>query len=523
MEVEKKVVVYGRYSSELQNDRSIEIQKTACEGYAEYNKLVVEEYYFDRAKSGRTQDRPEFQRLMKDCVEGKISDIIVLSFDRLSRSVHLASEFDDILQERGIILHSVREQLNLSDSTGRYMKRNFDNSSQFYIERLAENVKDASMLKATLAQNNGGQPILGYTYNSSDDRYEINEGEAKIVKEIFLMYHKGYSYNDILGKLRLKGYKTRRGQFFSKSSLSNILKNEKYTGVYIFNQKSYKTYYDKQVNKSRKKVINNPIEEQVRIENAYEPIIDKELFEAVQEKLSKHEALKVGRRAKTLYLLSGIVYCGICGSKLSGHTSSNANSSSLYYYKCSCNNNAVSCDSKSVRKEYLESVVLQKLQERFFNSILSAQLYSDEISLDATYDKILELNSERMNEIRVELKELRRIEKQTEAKLKEAILNEDSELKIEVLSKNLNEIKNNISLLLQERKTNTLSKDDFENLIDTELIDYLKIDEDRDEKQGFIQNLINRVIVYKDKTKIEFQEIEGFGESEIIFLANNWK
>lgn len=523
MENKKMVVVYGRYSSELQNDRSIEIQKTACDKYAEFNNLVVEEYYFDRAKSGKTQDRPEFQRLLKDSIEGKISDIIVLSFDRLSRSVHLSSEFDDILEEQDIILHSVRESINLGDSTGRFMKRNFDNASQFYIEKLGENVKGAFMLKATLAQSNGGKPIFGYQYNSSEQKYEINEEEANIVREIFSMYDTGYSYRDILSKLRVKGYKTRLDGFFSKSSISNILKNEKYTGTHIFNQKSYKTYYDKELRKSRKKVKSNPIEEQVRVENAYEAIIDKELFNKVQEKLSKHESLKVGKTAKALYLLSGIAYCGICGSRLSGNTSSNAKSNSLYYYRCSCNNNAVNCNSKSIRKEPLENVVLQKLNERFFNTVSSTQMYGDGISFDDTYNKILELNSKRKDEIRVELKELRRIYKQSKAKLEEAILNEDSETKIDIFNKKIEETKKSIDLLLNERKTNDMSKDDFEKLLSTELIDYLKIDENREEKQGFMQNLIKKVIVFKDKIKIEFQEIDNFGKSEIVFLNSNWK
>ena len=95
-------VIYARYSSDSQREESIEGQLRECREYAERNDMTVVGTYIDRALSAKTADRPEFQRMIRDCQNGKIDDIITKSVSRFARDTVECLEYVRSLKAQGI-------------------------------------------------------------------------------------------------------------------------------------------------------------------------------------------------------------------------------------------------------------------------------------------------------------------------------------------------------------------------------------------------------------------------------------
>jgi DNA invertase Pin-like site-specific DNA recombinase len=107
-------VIYARYSDSKQTEQSIEGQLKVCYDYAERNKCTVVGEYIDRAQSAKTDQRPEFQRMVKDSANGEFDIVIVHKLDRFSRNRYDSAHYRHLLKRNGVTLRSVVE--NLDDS-----------------------------------------------------------------------------------------------------------------------------------------------------------------------------------------------------------------------------------------------------------------------------------------------------------------------------------------------------------------------------------------------------------------------
>lgn len=198
--------------------------------------------------------------------------------------------------------------------------------------------------------------FLRFGYDIVDKRYVINEKEAIVVKKIFDMRIKGYSLIDISMELNKLGYKTKRGTEFKKNSLYDLLKNEKYIGNYIYA-------------KGTKEDHRNVNENMVRHEGTIPAIISKEVFETVNNK--KEEKTK-STASKNFYLLTGLIKCGKCGSTYVGDTkTTKKKNGKIYkngYYKCASNTKIGKCDSKMIKKEVIESKIIDLLTKQLLDN-----------------------------------------------------------------------------------------------------------------------------------------------------------
>jgi site-specific DNA recombinase len=145
---------------------------------------------------------------------------------------------------------------------------------EYYSKNLAREVMKGLQENACQAKFNGGIPPLGY--DIVDGKYIINEKETETVRLIFDLYAQGYGYRHIIDELNLRGYRTKKGKPFSKNSIYEILKNEKYTGKYIFNK----------VTKKNHRMVKEDI---IVIDNAIPAIIDEDLFREVQKKMEENK------------------------------------------------------------------------------------------------------------------------------------------------------------------------------------------------------------------------------------------
>lgn len=188
----------------------------------------------DKAKSAKTDNRPQFQQMVQDSKNGNFSYVSVHKLDRFSRDRYDSANNKRKLKQNGVKVLSVLE--NLDDSPESIILESMlEGMAEYYSANLAREVMKGMTENALQAKHIGGAPPIGYDV-AKDKSYIINEQESPIVRLIFKRYLEGFTYIDIVNELNKLGYKTKRGTEFSKSGLNKILSNEKYCGTYVFNQ-----------------------------------------------------------------------------------------------------------------------------------------------------------------------------------------------------------------------------------------------------------------------------------------------
>lgn len=319
----KTAIGYGRFSTDMQREESILAQRHAIEEYCDKNDILLVHFFDDQGISGMTDERPGFQAMIK--AAEKVDYVLVHKLDRFARNRYDAAIYRKKLEEHGTKLISVLE--NFDDSPESIILESvITGMNEYYSRNLAREVKKGLMENARQGKTTGGTPPLGYDYVNGN--YVINPQEAEIVKQIFSLVLAGYSYREIAERLNAQGYRSKAGKPFVHNSFYDLLRNEKYIGVYTYNASSSIRANGKR-NYHKKK---DP-KDIIRIENAIPPIIEKNQFEKVQQML-KNRIRKGARNIKGAhqFLLSGLMRCE-CGEPIVGDTTRN-NGRSYHYYRC---------------------------------------------------------------------------------------------------------------------------------------------------------------------------------------------
>lgn len=312
-------VAYMRYSSDNQHETSIEYQRAAIQKYCAIHNFIIVHEYIDRAQSATTDQRVDFQKMMSAATFGTAewSRVIVYDLSRFSRNMSDATKHSETLCRVGIELVSVTEY---SDNTpeGRLMRNIKFSINQFYSDVNSMRTHDAQRINAEKAKHCGGIPPLGYELDGAK-KLVINEHEAEAVRKIFSMFLDGYSYKIIAKTLNDAGYTTKVGAKFTKNSFCSILRQEKYTGTYLWNRASSK-FRNAEGATQRNSHRSKPEEEIVKIPGGCPAIISLETFQKVQERLHSRTHDKPASTARRLYVLGGlgVLKCGVCGRYMVG-------------------------------------------------------------------------------------------------------------------------------------------------------------------------------------------------------------
>lgn len=354
-----KAVGYARFSSVHQREESISAQKRFIATYAETNNIEIVDWYCDEAKSGKTADRPEFQRMIAKVQDNPDFDMIIVhKLDRLSRNIEDSIKYKRLIEDYGLQVYSLNE--GFSDSpNGNFMYNMMSVMNQYYIDNLATEVMKGLRENAYQCKWTGGIPPLGYDVND-EKKLVINEKEAEAVRLIFEMTADGEGYGAIINKLNILGYKTKKGRTFGKNSLYDLLRNERYKGTYIFNKRSKANYQNKRNNHRFKND-----DEIIRIENGCPAIVSESLW-------NRSNAVKKATRcsytnAKQPYLLTGLLYCAECGAKMHGNSRCDRYGIRSTGYRCSTRTNKHDCNCKEIRCSKLDNFVIDKFKQYFFN------------------------------------------------------------------------------------------------------------------------------------------------------------
>jgi len=249
---------YCRCNNVTPHEESIEAQKNAIKAYADQNGYLGVDWYIDTACTG--SDRPAFQKLISDAKAGKFNCVIVLTFDRFSRTCTESRFYMQELKRRGVRIISVKESTG-NPPTSQMLENIFEGMARYFSENLSKSVKKGLRLNAEKGIFNGGTPPFGYTI--IDKNIAVNEAEAMVVRLIFDSAAGGKTLSEIAVLLKAQGYKSRLGHDFTTNAIKRILRNERYVGNYIYNS-----------------------DEPVRIEGALPQIISTETFATVQKTLN---------------------------------------------------------------------------------------------------------------------------------------------------------------------------------------------------------------------------------------------
>lgn len=325
----RRAVIYARYSSHNQREASIEQQIKWCMEYAERNGYSVIGIYSDKAISGKTDNRPQFQRMMRDSKKGLFDYVIAWKSNRMGRNMLQAMTNTAKLAEQGVRCLYTEESFD-DTAAGRFALRNMMNVNQFYSENLAEDVRRGMMDNAEKCMVNG-RVSFGFR-KGKDGKFEIQEDEAAIVREIFERILEDWSQVDIINDLNARGIKTHSGGTWKPQSFNTLLQNEQYIGVYKFAE--------------------------VRIEGGIPAILDKSTFEEVQRKLSTKKHPRGRRRDVADFMLTGKLFCGKCKHPMVGISGTSRTGAKHYYYVCQGKRQGL-CDKKNISKEYIEQKVVK--------------------------------------------------------------------------------------------------------------------------------------------------------------------
>lgn len=370
-EIEKpklKVAAYCRVSTESEEQSTS--YETQVEHYTEYIKKNPEwdlaGIYADDGISGtNTKKREEFNRMINDCMEGKIEMIITKSISRFARNTLDCLQYIRKLKDKKIAVFFEKENINTMDAKGELLLTIMASLAQQESQSLSQNVKLGLQFRyqAGKVQVNHNR-FLGYTKDENGNLI-VEPNEAKVIKRIYREYLEGASLQDICESLMADGILTGAGKKkWIPSTVHKILTNEKYIGDALL-QKTVTTDF-----LQKKREINNGLAPQYYVEDSHEAIIPKEYYMRVQEEMVRRANLRSGENGNkkriysSKYALSSLCTCEKCGDIYRRVVWNIRGKKSVVWRCCTrVENGPKVCDSPSIKEEVLQAVVMKAINQ----------------------------------------------------------------------------------------------------------------------------------------------------------------
>jgi site-specific DNA recombinase len=388
-----RCAIYARFSSDLQRPTSIEDQVRRCREFAAHQGWsIVEEFVrFDEAKSAATlAGRDALAALMKSA-KGRPTPFDCLLVDdtsRLARYLPDVLSMNDKLRYWGIFIYAVAQRLDCREKTSRPLLTLHGMMDEQFLVSLAEKVHRGQEGRALKGMQPGGK-CFGYRNVPIEDptrsgkygraavsgvKLDLDEEQADVVRRVFDMYAIGHSLTTIAKKLNEEGVvapqppRTRLIRAWCPSSIREMLRNERYRGVFVWNR----TRKERNPETGRKISRPRPESDWMRVEVPEWRIVSEELWEGVQRRInfvSKRfgSYMTVGGQTRTersrRYLFSGFLACGVCGSNMV-IVSGNGRRGYVKYGCPSHRYRGVCANSVMIRQDRLEDQLLAGLTER---------------------------------------------------------------------------------------------------------------------------------------------------------------
>jgi len=351
------MVIYARYSSHSQTEQSIEGQLQACYEYARLNGHIIVGEYIDRAQTGTSDSRAEFQKMIADSDQQAFEAVLVYQLDRFARNRYDSAINKAKLKKNGVRVISARENIS-EDASGILVEGVLESMAEYYSAELSQKIRRGLDINASKCLSNGSNPGLGYIVDE-DRRFQIDPEGAAVVHEIFEMYAAGTSVADICRNLNARKIKTSSGRDFNKNSLHRMLRNRRYIGWYIYGK--------------------------TETPGGMPRIIENELFERVQRILDRNKKAPARARGREEYLLTTKLFCGHCREMMVGYGGTGKSGKAYHYYSCK-NAKKGLCDKKIVDKQRIEDKVIKECRKLLTDTNIEKIAQSVAAACEADYD-----------------------------------------------------------------------------------------------------------------------------------------
>ncbi len=224
-------VIYARYSSDNQREESIEGQLRECKVFAEKNGIQIIDTYIDRAMSAKTDNRPDFQKMIKDSAKQQFETVIVWKLDRFARNRYDSAHYKSILKRNNVRVLSATEAIS-QGAEGIILESVLEGMAEYYSAELAEKVIRGQTENALSCRFNGDTIPIGY--NIVNQCFVVNNETAPMVLAAYEMYDEGKTMQEIADYLNVHGLRNTRGTKLTINNVSNLLTNRRYIGEYTY-------------------------------------------------------------------------------------------------------------------------------------------------------------------------------------------------------------------------------------------------------------------------------------------------
>ena len=328
----QNAVIYARYSSHSQTEQSIEGQLHDAYQYAERCGYRVVGEYIDRALTGTSDDRPDFQRMIRDSEKKQFQIVIVWKLDRFARNRYDSAIYKRMLRKHDVRVVSVME--NITDSPeGIILEGLLESMAEYYSANLSENIRRGQKASIEKGWFCGGWVPMGYKVQ--DHKLIPDEKTAPLIRELYARYADGDSLADIAKDFNNRGFRTTRGATFKTATFDKVLPNSAYIGEYMYAG--------------------------TLVKDLATPLIDRETYDRVLRRRQANRKAPAAKRSKVDYLLQGKLFCGVCGSPMCGDSGTSRHGYTCYYYSCSGRKHKkTDCKKKSEKKDFLEWYVCEQ-------------------------------------------------------------------------------------------------------------------------------------------------------------------
>ena len=345
-----------------------------------YTNLV---HFLDDGISGVTMDRPGFVDMIQQIEQGKASAVFVKDLSRLGRNyIEVGKLTEEFFPEHNIRLVAVSDNIDTDEGENELAPiRNLFN--EWYARDISKKRRISNKIKGNSGEPMG-QPPYGYVKDPENPKHWlVDEEAAQVVRRIYSMTLEGFGTEQIAARLEQDEILTPRAYWLTKgikrpgkgkqqpptkwnsSTITKILSLQEYCGDVL----NFKTYSKSYKNKKR---IDNNREDWVVFKDVHEPIIERAVYEQIQEKRGKMRKRRTNDGEKNMF--SGLLVCADCGSNLHFHF--NQGNPEIKYFNCSnYKGNRGTCTSTHyVRVDFLEQVVLGEIRRL----TKYASIYEDE-------------------------------------------------------------------------------------------------------------------------------------------------
>ena len=462
-------VIYARYSSDNQREESIEGQIRECTAYAEKNGITVIKHYIDRALSAKTDNRPEFQQMIKDSEKRLFDIVLVWKLDRFARNRYDSAHYEYQLERNHVKLVSATEPIS-EGPAGIMVKSMLTGMAEYYSAELSEKVVRGMTENVLKGKYNGGTIPIGYTVDE-EKFFQIDPLKAPFVVEAFQRYNDGATMKELMNWLNDSGVTTNRNQKFTYNSIQTLLTNRRYIGENRFKD--------------------------IVMPDSIPVIIEKELFDSVQDKIAKNRRAPARHKAEDDYLLTTKLFCGMCGAMMFGECGTSRNKNVHHYYKCANAKRTKTCKKKTVRKEWLEDLVVNE----------TMKMIRDDDSIQSIVDAVMILQEQENTVLPLLEKQMKDIENGIENLLnaiQAGVLTSSTKGRLEKLEAQQKELEIRIA---EEKLAKPKVSAEF---VKFWLTNFRKLDPNvKSHRETLINTFVNAVYLYDEKVLITFNYKDG--------------